>query len=86
MIGFILLVNLVSGILAVWLYAAVRPRLGPGPKTAACAGLLIRTFGGLLPNIWSGVMGLFPGAYLVKDTIAGLVLLVLATVIGAWVY
>ncbi len=28
-----------AGILAVWLYAAIRPRLGAGPKTAMCAGL-----------------------------------------------
>ena len=25
------------GIFAVWLYAAIRPRYGAGPKTAACA-------------------------------------------------
>jgi len=28
-----------AGILTVWLYAAIRPRLGAGPKTAMCAGL-----------------------------------------------
>ena len=33
--------GLVVGILVVWLYAAMRPRLGAGPKTALCAGLLI---------------------------------------------
>jgi hypothetical protein len=27
-----------AGILLVWLYAAIRPRLGAGPKTALCAG------------------------------------------------
>jgi hypothetical protein len=26
------------GIFAIWLYAAIRPRHGPGPKTAVCAG------------------------------------------------
>lgn len=25
----------------VWLYAAIRPRFGPGPKTAICAGLVV---------------------------------------------
>ena len=25
----------------VWLYAAIRPRFGPGPKTAICAGLIV---------------------------------------------
>ena len=27
------------GIFAVWLYAAIRPRFGPGPWTAVCAGI-----------------------------------------------
>jgi hypothetical protein len=29
------------GILTVWLYAAIRPRFGAGPKTAMCAGLVV---------------------------------------------
>ena len=40
------------GLLMVWLYAAVRPRLGPGPKTAACVGLVIW----FLIHIW-GALG-----------------------------
>ena len=31
--------NFVAGIWMVWLYAAIRPRYGPGPKTAAVAAL-----------------------------------------------
>ena len=27
-----------TGIAMIWLYAAIRPRYGAGPKTAACAG------------------------------------------------
>src|SRR5207249_3963498 len=29
------------GIFAVWLYAAIRPRYGAGPKTALCAGAAV---------------------------------------------
>jgi len=29
------------GIFAIWLYAAIRPRYGAGPKTAACAGAAV---------------------------------------------
>ncbi len=29
------------GILTVWVYAAIRPRFGVGPKTAMCAGLIM---------------------------------------------
>ena len=31
--------NFVAGIWIMWLYAAIRPRYGPGPRTAAVAGL-----------------------------------------------
>ena len=33
--------NLVGGIWIMWLYAAIRPRYGPGPKTAALAGFAV---------------------------------------------
>ena len=32
-------ISLVMGIIAVWLYSAIRPRFGSGPKTALIAGL-----------------------------------------------
>jgi hypothetical protein len=32
-------IGLVYGILTIWLYAAIRPRYGGGPKTAIYAGL-----------------------------------------------
>ncbi|MGH9579875.1 MAG: hypothetical protein ACRD2R_02680, partial [Terriglobales bacterium] len=38
LLAFSVLVNLGMGIWAMWLYAAIRPRYGPGPKTAAIAG------------------------------------------------
>ena len=48
------------GILMVWLYAAIRPRFGPGPRTAVMAGLAIW----LLVYVWGGigdvVMGFMP--------------------------
>ena len=33
------IIGLVYGIFVVWLYAAIRPRFGAGPKTAVYAGL-----------------------------------------------
>src|SRR5512135_381963 len=52
--------GLVNGIVLIWLYAAIRPRFGAGPKTAICAALAIWVVGALLPNLsvmWFG--GLF---------------------------
>ena len=37
----LVIANLVIGIAAAWTYAAVRPRLGAGPKTALMLGLVI---------------------------------------------
>jgi hypothetical protein len=34
-------VDLLAGIIVVWLYAAIRPRFGPGPRTALCAGFVL---------------------------------------------
>ena len=39
---------LISGILAVWLYSAIGPRYGAGPKTALIAGLFLWFFSVLL--------------------------------------
>jgi hypothetical protein len=41
----------VLGIVAVWLYAAMRPRYGAGPRTALIAGVTVW----LLSHLWSGV-------------------------------
>ncbi len=74
------------GILAVWLYAAIRPRFGPGAKTAACAGLTVWALGWLVPNISFMAMGWFPMNLLVIATVWSLVEVTLATVAGAWLY
>jgi len=41
----------ILGIVSVWLYAALRPRFGAGPRTAVIAGLAVW----LLAHLWSGV-------------------------------
>jgi len=76
----------VMGIAAVWLYAAIRPRYGAGPRTAACAGLAAWFFGNLLPTVGSLVMGLFPLPLIIGGTIVGLIEIVAGTELGAWLY
>ena len=87
--GFIavfLLLTLVAGIFALWLYAAIRPRYGAGPKTAVCAGLALWLIGSLLPTIaWFRLL-LLPVGLLIADLAAALVSIVVATVVGAWLY
>src|SRR5712692_2211367 len=80
-------VGLVYGILMVWLYAAIRPRYGAGPKTAVWAGLAVWVAGVLLPNaVFMGAAGLFPASLTVMTTAAGIVELVVAALAGAALY
>jgi hypothetical protein len=44
-------VTFLVGLGAVWLYAAIRPRFGAGPRTALLAGLAVWLFA----HLWSGV-------------------------------
>jgi hypothetical protein len=81
------IIGLVYGILIVWLYAAIRPRYGAGPKTAVWAGLVVWVAGVLLPNaIFMWAAGLFPANLTVMTTAAGIVELVVAALVGAALY
>jgi magnesium-transporting ATPase (P-type) len=83
---FSIIFSLVIGILAVWLYSAIRPRYGAGPKTAIIAGIAFWVLSSLIAAISLGSMGLFAARLLVIDSLTGLVLYVVATLLGAWVY
>jgi hypothetical protein len=87
--GFIVLsivLYFVLGILAVWLYAAIRPRYGSGPKTAVLAGFGLWLLSGLLPTISWGSLRLFSARLLTIDVLTYLVILIVATLLGAWLY
>ena len=74
----------VTGIVAVWLYAAIRPRYGPGPGTAARAGLVVWFFTCLLWALAMQNLGLFPVSVLALVWV--LVESIVATIAGAWLY
>jgi hypothetical protein len=81
-----LLEGLVLGIALVWAYAVARPRYGAGPKTAVITGLGIWVIGGVLPDIDLWASGILPTQTLCIGILAGLVLIVLASVVGAALY
>jgi len=84
--AFVLLLMLVSGIFSIWFYAAIRPRYGPGPKTAICAGFAMWMMAYLLPMLyWAQLLGL-PIRLVVLNEATTLVAILAATVAGAWVY
>jgi hypothetical protein len=78
--------SLVLGALLVWLYAAVRPRLGPGPKTAAIVSILVWFLAYFFANGSNVVFGFMPIHLTVVGTIWGLVELVVAGEVGARLY
>ena len=80
------LLYFVVGILAVWLYAAIRPRYGAGPRTAVVAGFAFWLLSGLIPTIGWGSLRLFSADLLALDALTSLVMVVVATLVGAWIY
>ena len=74
------------GITAVWFYAAIRPRYGPGLKTALCGGSAIWFVGIVLADATPLALGLFPTQVLAMGIAVGFVEVVLGTTIGAWLY
>ena len=80
------ILGLVTGIAAVWAYAAMRPRFGAGPRTAVYAALLIWVVGYVIPNVFQTVSGLVPLNMMLTIAVVGLVEIIVATVAGAYVY
>jgi len=74
------------GIGTVWLYAAIRPRYGPGPKTALCAGAAVWFSAYFYSGVGIMVMGVFPGRMMAVGGIWGLGEMLLASVAGASLY
>ena len=74
------------GIFAVWLYAAIRPRYGAGPKTALCAGAAVWGLGYLLASAMPIALHIFPRHIMAIGLAVGLVEVLVGSVAGAWLY
>jgi hypothetical protein len=80
-----IVVDFLFGILLVWTYAAMRPRLGPGPQTAIVAGLVIYASATLVVFGFT-MMGVLTMTLFVKGSIAAIVSTLAASVAGASIY
>jgi hypothetical protein len=79
--------GLLSGLAAIWLYAAIRPRFGSGAKTAIIAGVAVWFIGVFLPNVgFMYVPQLFSKHLTLYTTLGGIVEVVFGTLAGASVY
>ncbi|MBA3646580.1 MAG: hypothetical protein H0W63_10440 [Gemmatimonadaceae bacterium] len=84
MIGYIF-VDVILGIVLIWVYAAIRPRFGPGPKTAFIAAVMLWlvscvSYYGYLQ------MGMMSTALWSEFALVGLISLSLAAMAGAKFY
>jgi apolipoprotein N-acyltransferase len=85
-IAYFVVMCFLLGILMVWLYAAVRPRLGPGPKTA----VIVAVLAWFMTLLWSGgaqvAMGIMPMRLTLFGLAWGLVEFLAASLVGARLY
>ena len=66
-------IGLLAGIVAIWVYAAIRPRFGAGIKTAVYRGVAAWILSTLLPNIgFMHVAHLFSNHLALYTTLGGL--------------
>ena len=80
-----IIVDFVFGLVVVWNYAAVRPRLGPGPRTAILAGLVPYLCATAVVFGFT-TMGLMSMSAFLKGSLASLVTTVVSSLAGAWAY
>jgi hypothetical protein len=78
------LITLLSGIVLIWIYAAIRPRFGPGPFTAVIAGLTLWAIAWLLIGASLYSAGMFPLGMTITTIVWGVFEAPIAAVVGAW--
>ncbi len=78
-------VDLLYATLMVWTYAAIRPRLGPGPKTAMAAGFVVYASATVVLFGFQS-MGIFTADSFVKNAVYSFVAAMLTSLTGAAVY
>ena len=86
MILWFVFLDFLYGIWLVWLYAAIRPRFGAGPKTAVTAGVAMWVLFGLLNTLAQAPMGLFPQRLMVIPLVVTLITWPIAAAAGAKFY
>lgn len=84
-IAFVVL-GFLLGVATIWLYAAMRPRLGPGVQTAVITGVVVWLLAYAYASLGLGFMGMFPMGLTIFTLVWGLVEVVAGAVAGAWVY
>lgn len=77
--------GIIAGILLIWLYAAIRPRFSPGQRTAVYAAIYFWIVAALFTSSY-GMMGMMSWGLWGAYSVAWLVILIIAALIGARIY
>ena len=78
-------VDFLLGILLLWVYAAIRPGFGPGPRTAITAALAVWLASHLFYSSYI-FMGLYSDILICASSVGGLLAILLGALAGARVY
>lgn len=79
-------VLLLLGMVMTWLYAAIRPRYGPGPRTAMTTGVMVWLIAWGVGFGSAVTLGLFPTGFVVIVLAWGLLESLAAALAGAALY
>ena len=74
------------GILTVWLYAAIRTRMGAGAKTAMCAGLFVWATAYAAGVFAPLITHVYPVNLVATSLAVEIPEMLIAAVVGAWLY
>jgi hypothetical protein len=77
---------LVVGIVGVWLYAAMRPRMGPGPATAVQVGVAVWLLAWAWPTLALLFWNAFPAKLIWASLAWGFFEVPIGVMAGAWIY
>lgn len=78
--------SVVLGIVIVWLYAAIRPRFGPGVRTAVTSGVLVWFLSYAYTGLGWIELDILPKKLFLVSILFGLIELPVAALLGAWIY
>lgn len=85
-IGIYVLFGFIIGTATVWLYAAIRPRFGPGPGTALTTGAAVWVLAHLFRLIDFTVFARIPAGFVTVALVWTLVETMVAALAGGWLY
>lgn len=78
-------IDIALGIILVWLYAAIRPRFGAGPRTAVIAGLFFWVYASIMWASFAAI-GFYSWGMYAVSAVAGLAMLIPGALAGAALY